>query len=610
MTASVASFLTQAQKAGSELPPALSGALLLAAIRLSEHRQQALRPYQLLVDDDGTLELLAGEPPTADGYAAPELRAAAALPHDPRVLVYAAGALGYELVTLTPPRLSGEAGPELAGPFASVIRKAMSERRDRFRSLKEMALAVERVQARPTSDEERVILAAVASSTQLPPAQKLAKIELLRASGAAGPEPAPQMPAPFAPWDGLEPSAEMDLPAQAAEPRAGPADEPLEPPEVEKVHEETAVQPARHEELAKLQARLDELEQQVRSAPPPAATALAREVKLLLDERRFAEAERALQSPLTADDATLQLRLAQTLSSMPDTDGSRMARAEAAFRRAAELDPSWAQTRAGLGTFLMKQGKREEALAQFRAALVQDPACAEAQQGMAQSRPARARRDYRLVLSAALGAVAAIAVVLFFRPPARARAVSPSPQVAPPRVAQAEAQPPTQPPAPIPAPTPAAKPALAVNADPAPAPPGEPARSPAPAPPGEPARSPVPAPSGEPAPALARAPAPAREPDPDRDRDRAPRKPHHRIAAQSQAAKGEKALRAFDTKSAQSAFDSALKLDPTLPSAHRGMGMVYVLLGRNAEAKSEYAKYLKLAPDAPDKDQIERLLSR
>ena len=71
MTASVASFLTQAQKRGSELPPALSGALLLAAIRLSDHRQQALRPYQLLVDDDGTLELLAGEPPTADGYAAP-----------------------------------------------------------------------------------------------------------------------------------------------------------------------------------------------------------------------------------------------------------------------------------------------------------------------------------------------------------------------------------------------------------------------------------------------------------------------------------------------------------------------------------------------------------
>jgi Tfp pilus assembly protein PilF len=81
-------------------------------------------------------------------------------------------------------------------------------------------------------------------------------------------------------------------------------------------------------------------------------------------------------------------------------------------------------------------------------------------------------------------------------------------------------------------------------------------------------------------------------------------------AAESHAANGEKALRAFDTRSARSAFESALQLDPTLPSAHRGMGMVYVLLGRNADAKSEYRKYLKLAPDAPDRDQIERLLSR
>ena len=42
MTASVASFLTQAQKQGSELPPPLSGALLLAALRLSDRKQQAL----------------------------------------------------------------------------------------------------------------------------------------------------------------------------------------------------------------------------------------------------------------------------------------------------------------------------------------------------------------------------------------------------------------------------------------------------------------------------------------------------------------------------------------------------------------------------------------
>jgi len=83
-----------------------------------------------------------------------------------------------------------------------------------------------------------------------------------------------------------------------------------------------------------------------------------------------------------------------------------------------------------------------------------------------------------------------------------------------------------------------------------------------------------------------------------------------RAAAELEAAKGDKALRAFDTKAAQAAFASALQLDPTLPAAHRGMGMVYVLLGKNAEAKAAYARYLELLPDAPDKDQIARLLSR
>lgn len=84
----------------------------------------------------------------------------------------------------------------------------------------------------------------------------------------------------------------------------------------------------------------------------------------------------------------------------------------------------------------------------------------------------------------------------------------------------------------------------------------------------------------------------------------------NRAAAESAAARGDKALRAFDTSTARAAFESALKLDPALPGAHRGMGMVYVLLGKNAEAKAEYARYLELAPDAPDKDQIQRLLAR
>jgi peptidoglycan DL-endopeptidase CwlO len=311
---------------------------------------------------------------------------------------------------------------------------------------------------------------------------------------------------------------------------------------------------------------------------------------------------------------------------MPDADASRAARAEVAFRRAAELDPAWAQPKAGLGTLLLKQGRKEEALAQFRAALLLDPACAEAQQGMAQARPGRARRDYRIVLSAALGAVAAAGVLLLLRPAARATPATPVPR----RLARAEPH----------APAPPANdlqpaPALPLARDPAPNP-GRAAPALAPDPTPNPARAPALAlardstPNPAPDPERARAPAlasdPAREPEAAREpapapvpaRDRAPAPPqnlHSRraavhTAAESRAAKGDQALRAFDTRSAQSAFESALKLDPTLPSAHRGMGMVYVLQGKNAEAKSEYAKYLRLAPDAPDKDQIERLLSR
>ena len=51
-------------------------------------------------------------------------------------------------------------------------------------------------------------------------------------------------------------------------------------------------------------------------------------------------------------------------------------------------------------------------------------------------------------------------------------------------------------------------------------------------------------------------------------------------------------------------------MDNPFPAAHRGLGMVYVLQGKNDEAKVEYEKYLQLAPDAADGDQIKRLLAR
>jgi tetratricopeptide (TPR) repeat protein len=637
VSASVSAFLAQVRERGAELPPALSGALLLAAVRLSEEKSQALRPGLLMVDDDGELSLVEGEAEDG-GYAAPELAKGHAPPRDPRVLVYAAGALGCELCTLHAP----DGNRDFAGPLAPVLRKALApERKKRYRNLGEMAQAIEEIQSRPTHEEERLILAAVAQSSGSP--QKLARIELKKAS-----PPAPNVvfaadvlrdsqqvetPKELHPvfaqkWDPLEAPPEVffekALPfeqktpepgvmelreaeareAHVAEPVAAPPEPPppaplqpqpqetpaprrVQPPplppdssefpklienERKARQEEMLVLESRMENLARLGSRITALEQEVRSSAPPPRS-LAQEVKLLIEERRFAEAELALASA-SLDDAVLQLRLGQALSGQTDVDGSRSERAEAAFRRAAVLDPAWALPRALLGAHLMKKGKQAQAAVVLRSALEIDPACAEARAALGDS-----RRGGSLLLAAgaALGmaASAALALALVGRRPEPVG--------------------------------PAAPPAVQVSAV-APSPPPLPERKaeppPAPAPPAE---------ADDPPPAKA---ARADKPQP-RPRKLAEKQPDKqtapsgsRAAAQGEAAKGDKALRSFDTRAAQTAFESALKLDPTLPSAHRGMGMVYVLLGKNAEAKVEYQRYLQLEPNAADKDQIERLVSR
>jgi Flp pilus assembly protein TadD len=624
VTASVASFLSQAQKKGAELPPALSGALLLAAARLSEAQQQAVRPYQLLVDDDGALELLAGDAPASDGYAAPELRNGAVLPDDPRVLVFAVGALGYELITLASPRPGEEGvGPEVRGPLAPVIRKALAERQHRYKNLFEMAKALETIGGRPTRDEERLILAAVAASTQLPPSQKLAKMELQKlASPEAAAAPPPAKPPETAAsltqvWDPLEAQAP---PAKAAEPAPqAPPDPPLapEPPQAppppargkgpttlgpavaaveaeERARELAAALESRSRELADVRARVMMLEEQVRSAPAPldGAAFLAREVQQLLERRSFVEAERALRDPSVETNATLQLLLGQTLTSIATPDGSNLERAAAAFRRASELDAGWARPRALLGAVLLRQGKRPEARARFRSALQLDPACPEALAAMASLRP----RAALFAVAAGGAGVVAAALLLAFRPgsppaPAPLTTISPSPAPGPQAPSPAPSPqapspaPELQAPSPAPAPRPQApKPELALRL---------PDRSP----------EPEPEPEGQAANAARPRPSPKRKLVSSRISPA-------RAAAELESQKGDKALRSFDTASARAAFTSALQLDPTLPSAHRGMGMVYVLLGKTAEAKAEYTRYLQLAPDAPDREQIARVLSR
>lgn len=59
---------------------------------------------------------------------------------------------------------------------------------------------------------------------------------------------------------------------------------------------------------------------------------------------------------------------------------------------------------------------------------------------------------------------------------------------------------------------------------------------------------------------------------------------------------------------AEELYTRALSLPDPVPSAHRGLGMLYEKLGRTNEATPEYEKYLELAPGAIDRERIQKRL--
>src|SRR2546426_4411344 len=347
-----------------------------------------------------------------------------------------------------------------------------------------MARAIERIQHRPSCEEERLILAAVAASTPLPPAQKLAKIELERATapdGAAEVAPVAAEPQPVFTqvWDPLEPQPRGTAAVLEANPesRQPGADDALraELQAERKARKELAValDSRLSQGLAQLGTRVALVEEQVRLSPQPSlspSAAIEREVRQLLDQRRFAEAERVLQDPMVQNDAVLQFRRGQALSSAPDPDGSRSSRAEAAFRRTAELDEAWPEPRAMLGALLWRRGKHAEARAQLQATLKLDPACPEA---LAVLSIDRRPSVPALVMSSGASALAAAVLVLTLRtakpepaipqPPTRVAALLPLPEKAEPPIPSHEATPPqarsaeTAAPQAVPAPAPASQ---------------------------------------------------------------------------------------------------------------------------------------------------------
>ena len=57
---------------------------------------------------------------------------------------------------------------------------------------------------------------------------------------------------------------------------------------------------------------------------------------------------------------------------------------------------------------------------------------------------------------------------------------------------------------------------------------------------------------------------------------------------------------------AEELYLRALNAENPVPTAHRGLGMLYEKLGRTNNAASEYEKYIELAPTANDRERIKR----
>src|SRR5256712_12571658 len=121
-------ILEKSRAAGQRLPYNEAAVLFAGAVRLAAANDSTLRGRLVRIDDAGGLHVEAfdEEAPEAEpAYLAPELLSADAPDkNDPKVQVYAAGVLGYELLTgrLAPPP-DHAAGPELTRSLRAPARR-------------------------------------------------------------------------------------------------------------------------------------------------------------------------------------------------------------------------------------------------------------------------------------------------------------------------------------------------------------------------------------------------------------------------------------------------------------------------------------------------------
>jgi tetratricopeptide (TPR) repeat protein len=174
-------ILGKVRGAKQRLPANEATVLFAAALRLAAAQGATLRARLVQIDDSGGLRLVPFDdqsPETEPGYLAPELLAAdAPRKSEPRVQVFAAGALGFELLTghVPPGNLS-----ELSGPLGDIVRMALApDRRERFGDLTQLLDALEGVQPRPPAEGERNIFSALRSRWIRPPPEKEAVARLI-----------------------------------------------------------------------------------------------------------------------------------------------------------------------------------------------------------------------------------------------------------------------------------------------------------------------------------------------------------------------------------------------------------------------------------------------
>ncbi|HWE24424.1 MAG TPA: hypothetical protein VG496_10870, partial [Myxococcales bacterium] len=160
-------ILERARASGQKLPPGEALWLFAAATREASEKKATVRSRLVQIDANGVLQIARFDekrPEDEPGYLAPELLESGAPRKDePRVQVYAAGALGYEIFTGQPPDPRTGPGPELTGPAADVVRIALAhDRRERFGDLHQLREAVEALQQPPDAESERRAFAALA----------------------------------------------------------------------------------------------------------------------------------------------------------------------------------------------------------------------------------------------------------------------------------------------------------------------------------------------------------------------------------------------------------------------------------------------------------------